>query len=103
MQKFICSVCGYIHEGEAPVNCPQCGAAASKFKEYTGEATSWADEHVIGVAEGVDERSRSLTASTGLFAIGMLSRPCLRPSSYARLFSSERSVSRAWDTSFSNR
>ncbi|MBW1636491.1 MAG: NADH peroxidase [Deltaproteobacteria bacterium] len=56
MQKYVCTVCGYGHEGEsAPDKCPQCGAAASKFKAVTGEeATGWADEHVIGVAEGVD-------------------------------------------------
>jgi len=55
MQKFVCSVCGYVHEGDAaPEKCPQCGAASSKFKVQGDEATSWADEHVIGVADGVD-------------------------------------------------
>ena len=34
MKKFICTVCGYIHEGEtAPEKCPLCKAPASKFKE----------------------------------------------------------------------
>ena len=33
-KKFVCTVCGYIHEGEeAPAQCPQCKAPASKFKE----------------------------------------------------------------------
>lgn len=33
-KKFICTVCGYVHEGEqAPAKCPKCGAPASKFKE----------------------------------------------------------------------
>ncbi len=55
MKKFICTICGYNHEGEsAPANCPQCGAVSEKFKEQTGEALAWADEHVIGVAKGVD-------------------------------------------------
>lgn len=36
-KKFICTVCGYIHEGnEAPEKCPVCKAPASKFKEYHG-------------------------------------------------------------------
>ncbi|HJO95399.1 MAG TPA: NADH peroxidase [Victivallales bacterium] len=58
MNKFVCSVCGYVHEGtEAPNKCPQCGAPKSKFNEKTHSADklTWADEHRIGVAEGVDE------------------------------------------------
>ncbi len=57
MKTFICSVCGYVHEGDAPpAECPQCKAPASKFKEkIAGEELTWADEHVIGVAEGVDK------------------------------------------------
>jgi rubrerythrin len=55
MKKWICTVCGYIHEGDAPpANCPQCKAPASKFNEQTGGAMEWADQHVIGVAKGVD-------------------------------------------------
>ena len=55
MKKFVCSVCGYIAEGSAPDICPICKAPASKFIEQTGEMT-WADDHVIGVAKGVDPR-----------------------------------------------
>ncbi len=54
MKKFVCSVCGYVHEGDsAPEKCPQCGVPASKFNEQKGEMT-WAAEHVLGVAQGVD-------------------------------------------------
>lgn len=54
MKKFVCSVCGYVHEGDsAPERCPQCGAPASKFTEQK-EGLSWAAEHVVGVAQGVD-------------------------------------------------
>ena len=54
MKKFVCSVCGYVHEGDsAPEKCPQCGVPASKFNEQAGEMT-WAAEHVLGVAQGVD-------------------------------------------------
>ena len=53
--KFVCSVCGYVYEGEAaPEKCPQCGAPASKFVEQSGEM-NWAAEHVVGVAQGVSE------------------------------------------------
>ena len=56
MKKFVCTVCGYVNEGDAPpVKCPQCGAPAEKFKEQSAEKLGWADEHVIGVAEGVDQ------------------------------------------------
>ena len=55
MKKFVCSVCGYVHEGDsAPEKCPQCGVPASKFNEQAGEMT-WAAEHVLGVAKGVSE------------------------------------------------
>jgi len=55
-KKFICTVCGYVHEGdEAPDFCPQCKQPKSKFKEVEqGAALVWADEHRIGVAKGVD-------------------------------------------------
>ena len=54
MKKFVCSVCGYVYEGDAaPEKCPQCGAPASKFTEQGGEM-NWAAEHVVGVAKGVD-------------------------------------------------
>ena len=55
MKKFVCTVCGYVHEGDTPPEfCPVCKAPASKFKEQAGEKT-WAAEHVVGVAQGVDE------------------------------------------------
>lgn len=53
--KFVCSVCGYVHEGDsAPDFCPQCKAPASKFVAQTGDM-SWAAEHVVGVAQGVPQ------------------------------------------------
>lgn len=55
MKKFVCSICGYVHEGnEAPEQCPQCKAAKEKFLEKKEENMQWADEHIIGVASGVD-------------------------------------------------
>ena len=55
MKKWVCTVCGYIHEGEtAPAECPVCKVGADKFEEMAGDRV-WADEHRIGVAKGVDE------------------------------------------------
>ena len=55
MKKFVCSICGYVHEGDAPPEkCPQCGAPASKFSEMAAEGLVFADEHRIGVANGID-------------------------------------------------
>ena len=55
MKKFVCSVCGYVHEGDsAPDFCPQCKAPKEKFVEQ-GAEMSWAAEHVVGVAQGAPE------------------------------------------------
>ena len=55
MKKFVCTVCGYVYEGEtAPEKCPVCGAPAEKFVEQAGDMT-WASEHVVGVAQGAPE------------------------------------------------
>ena len=59
-KKYICTVCGYIHEGpEAPAQCPQCKVPAEKFKELeeTEGGIQFVQEHVIGIAKdyGVDE------------------------------------------------
>ncbi|MDR1225541.1 MAG: NADH peroxidase [Prevotellaceae bacterium] len=56
-KKFICTVCGYVHEGDsAPDFCPQCKQPKEKFKEHieTTGALTWADEHRIGIAKDVD-------------------------------------------------
>ena len=68
MKKYVCLICGYVHEGdEPPAVCPVCGAAADKFKEMgaapaaapsapaapAGERV-WADEHRVGIAQGLD-------------------------------------------------
>jgi len=56
MKKFVCMICGYTHEGDAaPEKCPVCQAPAAKFTEQAGEKT-WAAEHVVGIAKGVDQR-----------------------------------------------
>ena len=52
MAKFVCSVCGYVHEGDsAPERCPQCKVPGDKFTKVEGER-EYVTEHVIGVAKG---------------------------------------------------
>ncbi|MCL2406292.1 MAG: NADH peroxidase [Defluviitaleaceae bacterium] len=55
MKKFICTICGYAHEGNAaPEKCPQCHVPAEKFVEQAEGKLAYADEHRIGVAKDVD-------------------------------------------------
>lgn len=56
MAKYVCSVCGYVHEGDsAPEVCPVCKVPADKFIKQEENSLSWAAEHVVGVAEGAPE------------------------------------------------
>ena len=51
MKKWVCPVCGYVHEGDTPPEfCPQCKVPGSKFIEQK-EGMSWAAEHVVGVGK----------------------------------------------------
>ncbi|MCR4588386.1 MAG: NADH peroxidase [Lachnospiraceae bacterium] len=53
--KFVCQVCGYVHEGEQPPEkCPVCNAPASKFAPMAEELT-WEAEHEVGIAKGASE------------------------------------------------
>ena len=53
MAKFVCKVCGYTAEGEAPEKCPVCGAAKEMFQLLDENNKNYADEHRIGVAKDV--------------------------------------------------
>ena len=55
MKKYVCSVCGHVHEGDAPTEiCPICKSPPSKYVLQGGDMT-WAAEHVLGVAEGAPD------------------------------------------------
>ena len=55
MKKWVCPVCGYVHEGDTPPEkCPVCKVPGSKFT-LQAEELSWAAEHVVGVAKGAPE------------------------------------------------
>ncbi len=59
MKKYVCPVCGYVHEGDsAPEKCPQCGVTGSKFivKEETSDKLVFACEHEVGVAKTVTDQ-----------------------------------------------
>ncbi|MBR5774533.1 MAG: NADH peroxidase [Clostridia bacterium] len=57
MKKWVCPVCGYVHEGEeAPEFCPQCKVPGSKFSEMVvTDKLVFADEHKVGVAKAVTD------------------------------------------------
>ena len=51
MKKWVCPVCGYVHEGEnPPAECPVCHVSGDKFT-LQAEEKSWAAEHVVGVGK----------------------------------------------------
>lgn len=51
MKKWVCPVCGYVHEGdEPPKACPQCKVPGEKFTEQKADM-AWAAEHVVGVGK----------------------------------------------------
>lgn len=55
MKKFVCTVCGYVHEGDsAPEKCPICNALAEKFNEMTEEA-DYVTKHIVGEAQTVED------------------------------------------------
>ncbi len=69
MKKYVCPVCGYVHEGEEPPEkCPMCNVPGSKFivqeadvssapkeaPKVTASTGSYASEHVLGIAKNVD-------------------------------------------------
>ena len=51
MKKWVCPVCGYVHEGDTPPEKgPVCKVPGEKFT-LQAEELSWAAEHVIGVGK----------------------------------------------------
>jgi len=55
-KKFICPICGYVHEGtEAPERCPQCKQIVEWKVADESKGLAWACEHIVGVAKDVDD------------------------------------------------
>ena len=54
--KWICKVCGYVHEGaEPPDICPVCKVGKDKFEKLE-DTPDWGDVHKLGQAKNLDER-----------------------------------------------
>ena len=51
MAKYVCSVCGYTTDGDAPDKCPVCGAGVQAFVLMEEGSKNYADEHRIGAAK----------------------------------------------------
>ena len=77
MKKFVCKVCGYIHEGDAPpAQCPLCKVGSDKFAEVVGEM-NYATEHELGagakdkveldVYQGLVENFNGECAEVGMY------------------------------------
>ncbi len=58
-KKFVCTICGYVHEGdEAPEVCPMC-KKSGVFKELKEEdALVFVTEHEIGSAANTSEEMK---------------------------------------------
>lgn len=52
--KYVCTVCGYVHEGSKPEKCPLCGATT--FKEVAEGNKTYACEHEVASIEGIDPK-----------------------------------------------
>ena len=67
-KKWICPVCGYVHEGDTPPEkCPQCKVPGSKFKEMAEtEGIQFACQHELGVAKAIPDSEEGKFVLQGL-------------------------------------
>ena len=72
MKKFVCTVCGYIHEGEAaPERCPVCKVPAEKFNEVVGEM-KLAAEHEYGIYAKTVKNNADISAEDKAYILEQL-------------------------------
>ena len=56
-KKFICPVCGYVHEGdEVPERCPQCKQIVTW--KIAADTLNFVTEHVVGIAKNCSEEMK---------------------------------------------
>ena len=61
MAKYVCPVCGYIHEGdEPPKECPVCHVSGDRFTKVEGEI-KLAAEHEFGIYEKTVKNNPDIT------------------------------------------
>ena len=71
-KKWVCSVCGYVHEGDAaPEQCPVCKVPAEKFKEQKGDV-KLAAEHEYGIYEKTVANNPDISAEDKKFIFDQL-------------------------------
>lgn len=69
MKKFVCTVCGYIYEGEnAPQECPICHQPREKFKETSSDSLK-ANTNYSKINGGVDISSTELGYDNSLYRV----------------------------------
>ena len=72
MKKYVCPVCGYVHEGtEAPEFCPVCKVSGAKFIEQTGEM-KLAAEHEFGIYEKTVRDNADISAEDKQYILEQL-------------------------------
>ena len=57
MKKFVCSICGYVHEGDSARNNVHNvkRLLPNLLSKQQTMLLNWADEHRVGVAKDVDQ------------------------------------------------
>ena len=61
MKKFVCPICGYVHEGtEAPERCPQCKQLVEWKVLDESAGLNFVTEHVIGIAKDTDDEMKKV-------------------------------------------
>ena len=72
MKKFVCPVCGYVHEGELPEGfaCPVCKVSGTKFKVQ--DNSKLAAEHEFGIYEKTVVNNPDISAEDKAFILEQL-------------------------------
>ena len=72
MEKWVCPVCGYVHEGpNPPAECPVCKVKGEKFKKVEGEMTL-AAEHEFGVYGKTVKNNADISAEDKAYILEQL-------------------------------
>ena len=72
MKKYVCPVCGYVHEGEIPegFTCPVCKVSGTKFKVQ--DTTKLAAEHEFGIYEKTVKNNPDISEEDKAFILEQL-------------------------------
>ena len=72
MKKFVCTVCGYVYEGEQPpAECPVCHVPADKFVEMK-EDMKLAAEHEYGIYAKTVKNNADISAEDKAYILEQL-------------------------------